>query len=61
MFEEKRENTEPLNDYLPEPDEVVSWYAPRAKEGQEVVSYYVQNKPLPGKAQRAEMPQPAKK
>lgn len=59
MFEEKRENTEPLNDYLPEPDEVVSWYAPKAKEGQEVVSYYVQTKPLPEKAQKK--PEPKKK
>lgn len=59
MFEEKRENTEPLNDYLPEPDEVVSWYAPKAKEGQEVVSYYVQTKPLPKKAQKK--PEPKKK
>lgn len=59
MFEEKRENTEPLNDYLPEPDEVVSWYAHKAKEGQEVVSYYVQTKPLPEKAQKK--PEPKKK
>ena len=59
MFEEKRENTEPLNDSLPEPDEVVSWYAPKAKEGQEVVSYYVQTKPLPEKAQKK--PEPKKK
>ena len=61
MFEEKRENTEPLNEHLPEPQEVVSWYTPKSREGQEVVSYYVQNKPLPGKAQRAEVPPQKKK
>ena len=38
MFEEKRENTEPLNEHLPEPQEVVSWYTPKSREGQEVVS-----------------------
>ena len=54
MFEEKRENIEELNGYLPEPDEVVSWYTPKGREGQEVVSYYVQSKPLPEKARQAE-------
>ncbi len=59
MFEEKRENWEELT-ASSEPEEVVSWYTPRSKEGQEVVSYYVQAKELPEKARRAE-PVAAKK
>lgn len=59
MFEEKRENTEALNRPLPEPEEVVSWYTPKTKEGQEVVSYYVHSAPLPGNAQKK--PAPRKK
>ena len=53
MFEEKRENPEELNDFAAEPQEVVSWYTPRSREGQEVVSYYVHSKPLPEKARHA--------
>ena len=53
MFEEKRENIDPV---IPtaEPGEVVSWYTPRSREGQEVVSYYVHTKPLPEKARQPE-------
>lgn len=54
MLEEKRENQ------LTEPQEVVSWYIPVAKEGKEVVSYYVQPHALPEKARRPE-PSAAKK
>ena len=50
MLEEKREN-QPF-----EPQEVVSWYTPRAKEGNEVVSYYVQPNELPEKARHPEPP-----
>ncbi|MBE6919436.1 MAG: PDZ domain-containing protein [Ruminococcaceae bacterium] len=53
MFEEKREKPEELNDFAAEPQEVVSWYTPRSREGQEVVSYYVHSKPLPEKARHA--------
>lgn len=56
MFEEKRENTELMNDLTDQPQEVVSWYIPKSREGQEVVSYYVHNQPLPGKKQQAEKP-----
>ena len=59
MFEEKRDNWEELTAPT-EPEEVVSWYTPRSKEGQEVVSYYVQARELPEKARRAE-PAPPKK
>lgn len=52
MFEEKREKV--LNECQAESDEVVLWYVPQKREGQEVVSYYVQDKPLPGKVQKAE-------
>ncbi|MBQ3532699.1 MAG: trypsin-like peptidase domain-containing protein [Oscillospiraceae bacterium] len=59
MFEEVREN---LQQPLPaeEPEEVVSWYVPRSKEGQEVISYYVQGKPLPGNARAAAAPEKKK-
>ena len=60
MFEEKRENLD--NVTAPdEPQEVVSWYTPKAREGQEVVSYYVQAAPLPERARRAEPAAPKKK
>ena len=54
MFEEKRENTEPVIPGM-EPGEVVSWYTPKSREGQEVVSYYVQTRPLPEKARQIEV------
>ena len=57
MFEEKRENLEPVTHLPAEPEEVVSWYTPKSREGQEVVSYYVHATPLPEKAKR----QPEKK
>ena len=57
MFEEKRENPEIVTHLPAEPEEVVSWYTPKSREGQEVVSYYVQPQPLPEKAKR----QPEKK
>ena len=47
MLEEKREYSSD------EPQEVVSWYIPRAKEGEEIVCYYVQSKELPEKARAA--------
>lgn len=50
MLEEKRENQ------TAEPQEVVSWYTPAAKEGKEVVSYYVQPHALPEKARHPEPP-----
>ncbi len=59
MFEEKRDlftseqDTEKEKIMQPSadtPQEVVSWYTPVEKEGPEVVSYYVQKKPLPQKA-----------
>ena len=52
MFEEKRENWE-TSVSGDEDREVVSWYTPRAREGREVVSYYVQPNPLPEKARSA--------
>ena len=60
MFEEKRENWETA---APEEEnrEVVSWYTPRAREGREVVSYYVQSNPLPEKARSAAQPEKKKK
>lgn len=60
MFEEKRESLEPQTAAPVEPEEVVSWYTPRTREGQEVVSYYVQPGPLPEKARRTQT-QPARK
>ena len=55
MLEEKRE-------YSPdEPQEVVSWYIPCAKEGEEIVSYYVQPKELPEKARAAAPAEPKKR
>ncbi len=54
MFEEKRENNELLDGQMDQPQEVVSWYIPKSREGQEIVSYYVHNKPLPGKMKLAE-------
>ena len=54
MLEEKREFP------VDEPQEVVSWYVPRVKEGTEIVSYYVQPKVLPEKA-RAAAPTKSKK
>ena len=36
MFEEKRENLEPVTHLPAEPEEVVSWYTPKSREGQEV-------------------------
>ena len=60
MFEEKRENIEPV---IPteEPNEVVSWYTPKSREGEEVVSYYVHSRPLPEKARQPEVKQKKKK
>jgi len=60
MLEEMRDNQERADAPL-ETEEVVSWYIPREREGQEVVSYYVQSTPLPGKAHRAGPVQPKKK
>jgi S1-C subfamily serine protease len=60
MFEEKRENTEPVIPGV-EPGEVVSWYTPKSREGQEVVSYYVQTRPLPEKARQIEVVEKKKK
>ena len=57
MFEEMKDNPE-LSREAREEGEIVSWYVPRIREGQEVVSYYVQDKPLPGKSQSTA---PAKK
>lgn len=57
MFEEMKDNPE-LSREAHEEGEIVSWYVPRTREGQEVVSYYVQDKPLPGKNPSAA---PAKK
>ena len=50
MFEEKRDNQTLWDDCPAEPDEVVSWYIPKGREGQEVVSCYVQPGPLPQRA-----------
>lgn len=61
MSEEKRENWEEMTPVADEPQEVVSWYAPKTREGQEVVSYYVQSNPLPERARRAEPAAPKKK
>ena len=60
MLEEKRENWETT---APgdEDREVVSWYTPRAREGREVVSYYVQSTPLPEKARSIAPPEKKKK
>ena len=54
MFEEKRDNETLWDDRPAEPDEVVSWYVPKSREGQEVVSFYVQSQPLPERARAAE-------
>lgn len=52
---EKEQNTQPAADM---PQEVVSWYTPTEKEGPEVVSYFVQEKPLPQNAWAPYAPQP---
>ena len=61
MLEEKRDNQTLCSDTLSEPDEVVSWYVPKSREGQEVVSFYVQPHPLPERAQGAKGPEKKKK
>lgn len=67
MFEEKRDmltpgqggerevTVPPAEDTTPQ--EVVSWYTPAEKEGPEVVSYFVQQQPLPKKAWASQAPQ----
>ena len=59
MFDEKRENPEEKDGQASritppaEPEEVVSWYEPRSKEGPEVVEYFVQPNELPVRARTA--------
>ena len=60
LLEEKRENWE-TSAPGDEDREVVSWYTPRAREGREVVSYYVQSTPLPEKARSIAQPGTKKK
>ncbi len=52
---EKEQNTQPAAEM---PQEVVSWYTPTEKEGPEVVSYFVQERPLPKNAWEPHPPHP---
>ena len=52
---EKEQNTQPAAEM---PQEVVSWYTPTEKEGPEVVSYFVQDRPLPKNAWEPHPPHP---
>ena len=54
MIEKLKEILAEEEDSAAEEQEIVSWYVPRRREGEEVVSYYVQPTPLPRKLQQAQ-------
>ncbi len=60
MFDERREDLEPEMNAPADEQEVVLWYVPRRREGDEVVSYYVQSCPLPENAHRVTAAAPKK-
>ena len=54
MIEKLKEILAEEEESAADEQEIVSWYVPRRREGEEVVSYYVQPTPLPRKLQQAQ-------